>query len=349
MQVTRNNHFVSQWYLKNWAAGTNSLWVYQLLVPQDSFPLWEHRPVRGIAFRRDLYTSLQEEQDCDDIERWLEAEIEAPVRDAVERATNGRILTPDDFKRLALFALAQDMRTPQDFVENKEWLSKEFPVLFQHVVEEYKEHAITGQQLSNIDNGLGNNYFQDDFKIHARLDAYPETQEGEIEGKVLAGRKIWLERLRYLLTHSTRVRKAALTHCWSIAEPVDQAEWFTSDHPVVRLNYHSEGNFDVRGGWGNNGGIICMPLSPKHLLYTQIGMKLPPRVSLSMRSTLDIRRAIAARAHRMIFAREPIQIIEKIRARVIDPIAFHSEGEAWKDWHTDQNRAQKYFDFSVNS
>ena len=44
-------------------------------------------------------------------------------------------------------------------------------------------------------------------------------------------------------------------------------------HPVLRLNYYKPGQYDFRGGWGNPGSEVLMPLSPRHLLYVQVGKK----------------------------------------------------------------------------
>src|SRR5512139_2993363 len=96
MQVTHDNHFVPQSYLKRWSVDEHRVWCYRILVPNTEMPEWESRSVRGIAFQRDLYTSLAGGQETDDFERWLEAEVETPAQEAIERAIHGDTLTPTD-------------------------------------------------------------------------------------------------------------------------------------------------------------------------------------------------------------------------------------------------------------
>ncbi len=79
MQVTRNNHFVPQSYLKRWSADGHRIWCYRILVPNAEMPEWGFRSVRGVADQRDLYTSLVRGQETDEFERWLQTEIEEPA------------------------------------------------------------------------------------------------------------------------------------------------------------------------------------------------------------------------------------------------------------------------------
>ena len=57
----------------------------------------------------------------------------------------------------------------------------------------------------------------------------------------------------------------------------DGWEWFTCDHPVMRLNYNGPDDFTLQGGWDYKGTDLVMPLSPRHLLMTQVGHSRPHR------------------------------------------------------------------------
>jgi hypothetical protein len=147
--------------------------------------------------------------------------------------------------------------------------------------------------------------------------------------------------MKHLLTDSDSV-KALLDHRWSILCAPDDLNWFSSDDPVVRLNYHSEDKYNFDGGWGSKGTEIFLPLSPRHLLYTRIGYRPPERGFVLPRVAAEfIRRAIAEHAHRNIFSNLPNEDIPKLRPRHVDAEIFRKEREGWRKWHEDQTKAEE--------
>ena len=84
-----------------------------------------------------------------------------------------------------------------------------------------------------------------------------------------------------------------------------------------------------------------MPLSPKHLLFTQIGDDIPRRFVLTTAQTSEFQRFIAERAHRMIFARKPMSCVEQLRPRLVNLELYRHEQVAWGNWHDDQRRVEQ--------
>jgi hypothetical protein len=147
--------------------------------------------------------------------------------------------------------------------------------------------------------------------------------------------------MKYLLSDSESV-KALLDHKWTVLRAPDDLNWFSSDDPVVRLNYHSEGEYDFGGGWGRKGTEIFLPLSPRHLLYTRIGYRPPERGFVLPRTAAGfIRRAIAEHAYRNIFSNLPNEDIPELRPRHEDAEIFGKEREGWRKWHEDQTKAEE--------
>jgi hypothetical protein len=93
--------------------------------------------------------------------------------------------------------------------------------------------------------------------------------------------------------------------------------------------------------WGNRGTEIILPLSSKHLVYTQIGSEWKGDTTVSIDQTLLIQRFIAERAHRWIFARGNPQRAVWFRPRRVDQTAFWAEAEAWEQWHEHQRAAER--------
>jgi hypothetical protein len=198
-------------------------------------------------------------------------------------------------------------------------------------LEKAKREGLTIKEV-NTDN----QFFEDLIKIQVIPNAVAEQGKGLIRADMVAGRNLWVESQRYLLTKTSNVLKK---HKWSIVEPAKGSQWFTSDHPVIRLNYYSDGTYDLKGGWGNRGANLLMPLSPQHLLFTQIGFDAPDRFTFSSEKTLEIQKFSAERALRWIFAREPIRLVAQLRSRHIDASAVKAEEEQWKKWHKAQSSA----------
>lgn len=343
-QTTRDNHFVPQWYLKQWCNAAGLVWSYRLLVSHRSVPPWQQVRPRSVAFHKDLYTAVSDDKESDDFERRLEREFEAPAQVALQRVLDDQPLRAHHWQHLGRYALCQQLRTPQDFIESMARGEKVFPDLIdqtlRRAVQKLEESHRTGQPLSTPEPVLDSrSHFQDAVRVIVRPDAHPETNEGEIGAEIQLGRSLWLGQQQHLLNG---VGWIAALHSWSIAEPAGGAVWFTSDQPVVRLNY-TDGNFNLNGGWGRPKGDILMPLSPRHLLFTEVGEELPPRIVFDKERTEVIQKALALRAHRVVFADRRLKPIEALRPRTVDAIAFQRESETWARWHKIQTDAQREF------
>ena len=47
--ITHRNHYVPQFYLKNWSNDGNKLWVYSLLVPHVKVPYWKEKSIEYLT------------------------------------------------------------------------------------------------------------------------------------------------------------------------------------------------------------------------------------------------------------------------------------------------------------
>jgi hypothetical protein len=119
-------------------------------------------------------------------------------------------------------------------------------------------------------------------------------------------------------------------------------KWFTSDNPVVKLNYYSNGTFDLGGGWGNPGSEIFLPLSPEYLLYTQVGKR--PKYArgerLPKHLASQIQGFIIKNAHRYIFSDRIDSAVSNVRSRIVSKEMVLKENQGWADFHTTQTKAE---------
>jgi hypothetical protein len=179
--------------------------------------------------------------------------------------------------------------------------------------------------------------------IRVTKQSVPGATHGTLKAELLAGRGMWFFSMRHTLTRTLRHLER---HKWTILRSPERMPWFTSDDPVIRLNYSSESNHNFHGGWGSDGTEIILPLSPQHLLYTCIGRQPPLRGSVVTREVAtSIRRVIARRAHRTVFAAEPDAQLPTLRPRVVNAAQLKSENEQWQRWHEEQSAAEReYFE-----
>lgn len=339
-QLKRTNHFVPQLYLKYWGDNKKQIWTYQLLVPHKQFPNWKRIPISVAASQRDLYTVISKGQENDNFERWIDSEFENPVQESLLKVFTNKKLATHDWNRLALFLAAQDVRTPSNYFETIERWNKELPKLLEKSLKDslerfdkkYREGNSISQEPTGVD------IFEDLVDVTIIPKSESETGANEIYAQITAGRKLWLQSAQFLLTKTCKV---LLEHKWSIVEPANGMTWFTSDHPVLRLNYYEEGRYDLLGGWGKKGGNIIMPLSPKHLLFTEIGKEYPDYFNFTSEKTYEIQSFLAERAFRNIFANKQTPGIVRLRPRHVNLDEFRNEELQWKRWHEEQSNAEK--------
>jgi hypothetical protein len=69
MPLTRDNHFVPQLYLKNFASASNEVYEYRILVSHPGVSIWKPVHVAGTGYERNLYTRIVRGEEADDIEQ----------------------------------------------------------------------------------------------------------------------------------------------------------------------------------------------------------------------------------------------------------------------------------------
>jgi len=313
------------------------LFAYRTLVSRPEIPLWRKRAIKGIAYHAHLYTRIAAGQETDEIEKWLDREFEAPAEEALQRATSDERLTSKHWTQLVRFLAAQDVRTPARLIENLSRWRRDAQHLLDSTLRESvkKIAAAKTSEEPNVISGNNSEYIP----LHVTAEASPHLGSGKLRAHLVVGRGLWLFSIKHLLTKTISVLHQ---HRWSILSPPDDLRWFTSDDPVIRLNYCGENKYDFRGGWGSRRSEILLPLGPRHLLYTHIGERPPPRGEvLTPAKAVAIRRIIAEHAHRMILAASPHEDMPLLRPRVVNDQLFRQDQEQWRKWHEDQATAER--------
>ena len=310
-----DNHYVPCEYLKAWESPRRRVWLYRLLVSHANVPLWNEKSIRGVAYHAHLYTRLAVGGATDEIEQWFDREYETPAAEVLQKVVSDSRLQPSDWRVLIRFLAAQDVRTPARLVEFLKRWYESYPDFFQSTLEKSVE-KLESMKARGEEIRIAPFPQADYFPIRVTTKIEPGQEFGTIKAESVVGRALWLFSIKHLLSKTTEVLQQ---HRWTIMAPPKGVEWFTSDDPVVRLNFHNHSKYDFGGGWGSKGTEIFMPISPKHLLYTQVGSRPPQRGrQFSSEQAEIIRRCIAEHAHRFIFASKPDANMASLRPRTVN-------------------------------
>ncbi len=336
-QITANNHFVPQAYLRNWSVDEKRVFVHPLLVPHRSFPEWQKRSIRSVAVHEHLYTSIRNGEESDAFEQWLNNEVENPASEALRKVATDAPLSRTELNSLVRYAAALDKRTPTSFVEQKAHWEEWLPEIMQRTLSKLPKDLARANKAnrSSLVVSPASDPIPFPLPLQVRVGKTP-NEDGlvEVEVQVSSGREMWLHSLHRTLTTTYQ---ALLPHHWSIIRPHRGAEWFTSDHPVVRLAYNGPHDYHFDGGWGRKGAEFMLPLTPHHLLYTKVGHRFPQDAQVNAELTAWTQRFIAERASREIYAREPIRRVSWFRERRIDADLYKAEQEAWEQFNAIQS------------
>lgn len=118
MALTRDNHFVPQLYLKNFATASGEVREYRILVSHSSVPVWKPVNVAGTGYEKNLYTRIVRGEEADDIEQWLSREFESPAKEPFQKVLADNELTQGDWEMLIRFLASQIVRIPAFLIKN---------------------------------------------------------------------------------------------------------------------------------------------------------------------------------------------------------------------------------------
>lgn len=337
MALTRDNHFVPQLYLKNFVSTTNEVYEYRTLVSHSSVPVWKPVHVAGTGYEKNLYTRIVQGEETDDIERWLNQEFETPAAEPLQRVLEDKELSLKDWELLTHFLASQIVRTPAFLIKNLPRWNRMAPQILEETLKSVENRLLEARERGEtIANDVPISHIEY-LPLRVERKELPEERRVQFSTRMVVGRGVWFYAMKHLLTKTLKVLPR---HNWTILEAPHGLPWFTSDDPVICLNFRSETDYDFGGGWGRNRGNILFPLSPRHLMITEIGGARYPRRVPSRYHARLFRKIIAQHAHRRIYASTRDEKIPLLRSRTEDAKAFQTERALWERYYQDQSQAE---------
>ncbi|MGE6383894.1 DUF4238 domain-containing protein [Shewanella baltica] len=331
----RDNHFVPVMYLKNWSI-SRKVQVYRTLVQHENVPIWKPFPLNGIGYLRNLYINTKDGEECDMLETWFDQHYEVPAEASIAKVISNSKLTPSDYKNLINFFALQDLRTPKKFIEH---LNKDDKVDFEVMMKDVVERTMPKGVPRSFEPS-GEYKFHDELPL--KLQITKDDKGFMVSVEKLVGRASWLWSIKHLLTN---VSSHLHEHKWTILHPAKGESWYTSDNPVLKLNHFGKDGYDLKGGWGNAGTELILPLGPQHLLYTLVGQKppLPRGTSVSMEKTNVINRMLVENSHRYVISDNQCPKIGSFHERLVLPEEVKYELSQWKSLNEQHAYSEKEF------
>ncbi|NRF28641.1 DUF4238 domain-containing protein [Vibrio coralliilyticus] len=332
--IKRDNHFVPCMYLKNWATD-GKVEVYRTLIQHEKVPLWRSSHLKGIGYTRNLYVDTRTGTENDELEDFFGQIYEDPAEAVFGKVIANAKLTPKDYRVLISFFALQDLRTPKKFIDHlKSSRNEDFSKMFQGVVDRVLEKAPPHFEPS------GEMKFHDGFPLKLRI----TKEDGQlcVDAERLIGRASWLWSIKHVLAN---IAERLCENKWTILHPAKGYKWYTSDNPVLKLNYYDDDSYDFKGGWVNKGSELMLPLSPEHLLYTSVGTSPPilRGTRVSEAQTTQLNQLIVENSHRYVIADTKCPKIEELHTRVVSAERIRSERELIDDLHQSQADAEVKF------
>jgi hypothetical protein len=332
-ELARDNHYVPQFYFRRWSSDGNKVWSYRTLVSHAAVPTWDLRSIRSLGQRRHLYTSVADGKESDRIETWLDQEVETPAQAVLDRACARQVLTPLERKRLARFIASLVARSPLWYAEHTRIMAEAFPKVLEATIKKINAAAKGGRPLDMPREDLSKKFPSLTTKLHRNPGEQPA-----VHVQAVIGRENWLSSIEHVVNNLSASLEG---HNWQLFRPYPGWKWYTTDHPVIRLNVGANGEYDFKGGFALTNGEILLPLSPQDLLYAQVGQPRKDFDDLPLEHTMVLKRFIAQNAFRWIVADAPSRHAEWFQPRMVSLDKYREEEESWGQFHDEQTAAER--------
>ena len=329
------NHYVPQFYLRNWYSA-QKIQVYNNLVSHEKVPLFQEKETSQICFMNHLYTTDAERNDYDAFENWLNDKVESPYKRTQDKILLDQRLGYEDYQNISRFVLAQYFRVPKYYAVNFMRVVNGFDKTFEDIVldltkklEKGIKHKIPIQASIEIES-IGT------IPIITKF----EEKEGQnyLRTEALMGRNTWIFMIQRM---ADKNRDKIRQYKWQIIKALEGCEWFTSDNPVTLLNFRSKEDYDFEGVWKTKHTVVLMPISPKYLLFCEVGCRQSFINSIDMQNFFN--KCIIENSFLQVYSTKPSNFIAQTRQRTVNTEEYKRIYNMLSNWHNKQADGENAF------
>ena len=332
--ISRRNHYIPQFYLRNWSLDGKTIQTYSILVSNANVPYWTKQSIKNTAVWNDFYTRSVGDEELDDFEHWFDREFERPAKPIFDKLLNGERLLREEIRILSRFVFAQYCRTPSGYFRLIEQNAEKFSDTIDDICRKSNRASRRKLQRSVLSPTINAGKGDVPFPLKVTLD----KEKRRVEVKTIMGKGVYLHGLKHLLTSKVEVAERL---DWQVLHAADGISFPTSDDPVICLDCNNEG-YSFGGGWGKKHSNILMPISPKLILFSEVGEKgVRPDLDYSPAYSRLFREIIIRHAHRYVYADRPQRGMLALNARVVDREMYEREQRSIAGWHAENIRAEQ--------
>ena len=314
--ITHNNHYLSQMYLKNFSYDGKNIYVYNLLVPNSKCPLWESKCIKNFGSIKDIYTTFDGEEYHDELEKMFASDIESPAKKSLDKAVNGEILNEEDNENLSKFIALHIVRSPAVFTELMEYANEMLPLL------------------------VNSSFDEDKIKVYKKFNDIdlPFKETDEII-QFIVGKSIYLKLLKIF---NNKCNKLFKNTKFSLVEFDNNVNIPISDNPVVVVSQDAFNRPCYDKLLINNGSLVFFPVSPNKALLGVVGSMRDMSSSFNFEEGNIFKKMVLENPCGYFISKEKDSEIVHLCQREVNQKLFADQLSSFSDF----NRV--YFDKEVN-
>ncbi len=334
--ITRDNHYVPQFYLRYWSNNGNTIHSYNGIVRHVSGRKWQSSSIKSTACLPDYYTDEINGSDDDKVEKIFQR-YEDKAKPIFEKVIQDEPLSDTELHTLVDYLIVQTARTPSFCEFSNEIVELSFPPFFEQTIKELEGQAGKITNQSRTHKTLDKNH-----SLPLALEFNKE--EKTVTGSTCTGRHMFLSNaLGFLNGKIAELLRNATWRILPSEEPL-----LTSDNPVVFLR------FDKRaGGWVTSLNAtasydlraVFLPLTPHHLLITCLFESESELDLIEMSEDFCefIQKGIVLNARRYIYANYEDRRVAKWRPQLVDEKIYDRLESERLSWHESNLELEKDF------
>lgn len=319
-----NNHYIPKTYLKQWGNG-GKVFQYCLIVSNDKVPLWKATSITNTSSINSLYVYYDNGILNDEMEDFFSEKFEMNYNLFLSKINLKLPLNNQDLDYIARFVACQQIRTVNGYKNIQKIVNNKLPKILDEIVLKMEEELKKSGTLSIKQSNERDKFIPLNVNIN--------TLDGDnsiLEIQSCIGKSYWIYAMKFLLESTYKVLNNI---SWCIYDAPENFSWVTTDDPVIFLNYYGPNNYDFKGGWKVQNTNVIFPLTPKKLLFAQIGRNFYTYDTASIEFAEEMQKYIIEHAFSSIYANEIKSDVCETRERIVSKEAFIEFYNSRKEFH----------------